>query len=66
MRKLTCHCGGVQAEVNVPEKGFEKFIDDVFVPVCSDKKTKFPSEASNAPLFKIVVPLEIKGILNLL
>ena len=26
MRKLTCHCGGVQAEVNVPEKGFEKFM----------------------------------------
>ena len=26
MRKLSCHCGGVEAEVNVPEKGFEKFI----------------------------------------
>ena len=24
MKKLTCHCGGVEAEVNVPEKGFEK------------------------------------------
>ena len=25
MKKLTCHCGGVEAEVNVPEK-FEKVI----------------------------------------
>ena len=24
MKKLTCHCGGVEAEVNVSEKGFEK------------------------------------------
>ena len=24
MKKLTCHCGGIQAEVNVPENGFEK------------------------------------------
>ena len=24
MKKLTCHCGTVEAEVNVPEKGFEK------------------------------------------
>ena len=23
-KKLTCHCGGVEAEVNVPENGFEK------------------------------------------
>ena len=23
MKKLTCHCGGVEAGVNVPEKGFE-------------------------------------------
>ena len=26
MKKLTCHCGGVEAEVKVPENGFEKFI----------------------------------------
>ena len=26
MKKLTCHCGGVEAEVNVPEKGFEKIM----------------------------------------
>ena len=24
MKKLTCHCGGVEAEVNVPNNGFEK------------------------------------------
>ena len=24
MKKLTCHCGRIEAEVNVPEKGFEK------------------------------------------
>ncbi len=24
MKKLTCHCGAIEAEVNVPEKGFEK------------------------------------------
>ena len=24
MNKLTCHCGGIEAEVNVPENGFEK------------------------------------------
>ena len=24
MKKLTCHCGGIEAEVNVPENGFEK------------------------------------------
>ena len=23
-RKLACHCGGIEAEVNVPENGFEK------------------------------------------
>ena len=26
MKKLTCHCGGVEAKVNVPEKGFEKIL----------------------------------------
>ena len=26
MRKLSCHCAGVEAEVNVHEKGFEKFM----------------------------------------
>ncbi len=26
MRKLTCHCGGVEAEVKLPEKGFEKLV----------------------------------------
>ena len=26
MKKLTCHCGGVEAEVNVPDKGFEKVL----------------------------------------
>ena len=26
MKKLTCHCGGIEAEVNVPEKGFEKIM----------------------------------------
>ena len=26
MKKLTCHCGGVEAEVKVPENGFEKLI----------------------------------------
>ena len=25
-KKLTCHCGGVEAEVDVPEKGFEKIM----------------------------------------
>ena len=24
MKKLTCHCGGVEFEVKLPEKGFEK------------------------------------------
>ena len=24
MRKLKCHCGGIEAEVNVPDSGFEK------------------------------------------
>ena len=24
VRKLACHCGGIEAEVNVPENGFEK------------------------------------------
>ena len=23
-RKLTCHCGGVEGEVEVPESGFKK------------------------------------------
>ena len=26
MKKLTCHCGGVEAEVKVPENGFEKLV----------------------------------------
>ena len=26
MPKLTCHCGGVEAEVNIPENGFEKIM----------------------------------------
>jgi len=26
MKKLTCHCGAIEAEVNVPEKGFEKIM----------------------------------------
>ena len=26
MKKLACHCGGVEAEVNVSEKGFEKIM----------------------------------------
>ena len=26
MKKLTCHCGGVEAEVKVPESGFEKLM----------------------------------------
>ena len=26
MKKLTCHCGSVEAEINVPEKGFEKIL----------------------------------------
>ena len=25
-KKLTCHCGGIEAEVNVPENGFEKIM----------------------------------------
>ena len=25
-KKLMCHCGGVEAVVNVPEKGFEKIL----------------------------------------
>ena len=25
-KKLTCHCGGVEAEVNVPEEGFKKIM----------------------------------------
>jgi len=26
MKKLTCHCGGVEAEVKLAEKGFEKLV----------------------------------------
>ena len=26
MKKLTCHCGGVEAEVKLQEKGFEKLL----------------------------------------
>ncbi len=26
MKKLSCHCGEVEAEVNVPKKGFEKIM----------------------------------------
>ena len=26
MKKLTCHCGGVEAQINVPDKGFEKIM----------------------------------------
>ena len=26
MKKLTCHCGGVELEVKLPEAGFEKLI----------------------------------------
>jgi len=26
MKKLTCHCGGIEAEVKVPENGFEKIM----------------------------------------
>ena len=26
MKKLTCHCGGVEAEVKIPENGFEKLM----------------------------------------
>ena len=26
MKKLTCHCGAVEAEVKLPEKGFEKLV----------------------------------------
>ena len=26
MKKLTCHCGGVEAEVKLSEKGFEKLL----------------------------------------
>ena len=26
MKKLTCHCRAVEAEVKVPEKGFEKIM----------------------------------------
>ena len=26
MKKLSCHCGGVEAEVTVPDKGFEKVL----------------------------------------
>ena len=26
MKKLTCHCKGVEAEVKLPEKGFEKLV----------------------------------------
>ena len=26
MKKLTCHCGAVEAEINIPEEGFEKFM----------------------------------------
>ena len=26
MKKLTCHCGGVEAKVRLPENGFEKLI----------------------------------------
>ena len=26
MKKLTCHCGGVEAEVKIPENGFQKLM----------------------------------------
>ena len=26
MKKLTCHCGDVEIEIKLPEKGFEKLI----------------------------------------
>ena len=26
MKTLTCHCGGVEAEIKPPENGFEKFV----------------------------------------
>ena len=26
MKKLTCHCGGVEAEIKLQEKGFEKLL----------------------------------------
>ena len=26
MKKLTCHCGGVEAEVKLPQNGFEKLV----------------------------------------
>ena len=27
MKKLTCHCGGVEAEVKLPEKGLKSLLD---------------------------------------
>ena len=26
MKKLTCHCGGVEIQVNIPEQGFKKLM----------------------------------------
>ena len=26
MKKLTCHCGGVEIQIELPEKGFEKLM----------------------------------------
>ena len=26
MKKLTCHCGGVEAEIKIPENGFQKLV----------------------------------------
>ena len=26
MKKLTCHCGGVEIQVNIPEEGFKKLM----------------------------------------
>ena len=28
MKKLTCHCGAIEAKVNVSEKGFEKVMNE--------------------------------------
>ena len=29
MKKLTCHCECIEAEINVPDKGFEKICNSI-------------------------------------
>ena len=41
-KKLTCHCGGVEAEVKVPENGFEKISEVIKIAsLCMKSKSLF-------------------------